>query len=63
MQTQRASERPTSWWLKTLERRRERMHSEYLDLSEPVSWASPEEQAAAVKFFNAAFRAEESGLR
>lgn len=39
------------------------MHEEYLDLSEPVTWASGAERAAAVNFFNAAFRAEESGLR
>lgn len=63
MQAQRANERPTTWWLKTLERRRERMHAEYLDLSEPVSWESEAERLGAVKFFNAAFRAEESGLR
>ncbi|MFZ5889709.1 MAG: ferritin-like domain-containing protein [Myxococcota bacterium] len=59
----RASERPTSWWLAALQRRRERMQDEYLDLSQAVPWSSAEEQAAAVKFFNAAFRAEESGLR
>jgi hypothetical protein len=59
----RVSARPTSWWLQTLERRRERMQKEHLDLSAPVRWSSAREQAAAVKFFNAAFRAEESGLR
>lgn len=39
------------------------MDAEKLDLSQPISFASPEEQAAAIAFFNAAFRAEESGLR
>ena len=39
------------------------MHEERLDLSVPVTWDSPEEQTAAIAFFNAAFRAEESGLR
>jgi hypothetical protein len=39
------------------------MHEEELDLSTPVVWETAEEQAAAVAFFNAAFRAEESGLR
>lgn len=39
------------------------MQEEHLDLSAPVRWSSAREQAAAVKFFNAAFRAEESGLR
>jgi hypothetical protein len=54
---------PTSTWLRFLRQRRERMHAETLDLSTPITWASPEEQRAAIAFFNAAFRAEESGLR
>jgi hypothetical protein len=55
--------RPTAWWLEQLRKRRERMLDEKLDLSEPIAFTSPEERAAAVAFFNAAFRAEESGLR
>src|SRR5580658_4227199 len=55
--------RPTAWWLEQLRKRRERMLDEKLDLSEPITFSSPEERAAAVAFFNAAFRAEESGLR
>jgi len=39
------------------------MLDEKLDLSEPIAFSSSEERAAAVAFFNAAFRAEESGLR
>lgn len=39
------------------------MHDEYLDLSEKIEFESEDERRAAVKFFNAAFRAEESGLR
>ncbi|MCL2450320.1 MAG: ferritin-like domain-containing protein [Polyangiaceae bacterium] len=39
------------------------MTDEKLDLSCPVDFASDEERRAAVAFFNAAFRAEESGLR
>ncbi len=39
------------------------MDEEKLDLSVPITWDSPEEQQAAIAFFNAAFRAEESGLR
>jgi hypothetical protein len=39
------------------------MHYETLDLSKPVEWESEAEREAAVAFFNAAFRAEESGLR
>jgi hypothetical protein len=39
------------------------MSAEELDLSQPPAFASPEEQEAAIAFFNAAFRAEESGLR
>jgi len=57
------SERSTGWWLSALRRRRERMHYEKLDLSQPVEWESEAERTAAVAFFNAAFRAEESGLR
>jgi len=55
--------RPTSWWLETLRKRRARMHGEALDLSRPIAFDSPEDRRAAVAFFNAAFRAEESGLR
>jgi hypothetical protein len=58
----RPSGRPTAWWLETLRRRAERMSYERLELSERIVWKSLEEQRAAVKFFNAAFRAEESGL-
>ncbi|HTJ81330.1 MAG TPA: ferritin-like domain-containing protein, partial [Polyangiaceae bacterium] len=39
------------------------MYEEKLDLATPITWASEEERNAAVAFFNAAFRAEESGLR
>lgn len=39
------------------------MHDEYLDLSAPLEFKNAEEKRAALKFFNAAFRAEESGLR
>ncbi len=57
------SHRPTSFWLRLLEQRRARIHDEKLDLSVPIEWDSPEEQDAAIRFFNAAFAAEESGLR
>ena len=53
----------TSDWLRLLRKRRERMYAETLDLSMPIVWESPEEREAAIAFFNAAFRAEESGLR
>jgi hypothetical protein len=55
-------QRPTSWWLSMLRRRAARMYEEKLDLSQPIVWSSEEERIAAVAFFNAAFRAEESGL-
>jgi hypothetical protein len=58
-----ATHRSTSWWLNALKRRRERMYDEGLDLSRPVAWESEAERQAAIAFFNAAFRAEESGLR
>jgi hypothetical protein len=57
------ADRNTSFWLRLLRQRRERMHEEKLDLSVPIEWDTPEERQAAVAFFNAAFRAEESGLR
>jgi hypothetical protein len=56
-------QRPTSFWLALLKQRRERMYEEDLDLSQPVEWDGLEEQQAAIAFFNAALRAEESGLR
>lgn len=46
-----------------LERRAAKMHDESVDLSTPIRWSGEAERRAAVKFFNAAFRAEESGLR
>jgi hypothetical protein len=55
--------RPTSWWLSMLRRRAERMYEEHLDLATPIAWSSEGEREAAVRFFNAAYRAEESGLR
>ena len=57
------NDRPTAHWLRLLHQRRARMNDEKLDLSVPLTWDSPEEKAAAIAFFNAAFRAEESGLR
>jgi hypothetical protein len=56
-------DRPTSWWLAALRKRRERMRDERLDFSIPVTWETEEERRGAIAFFNAAFRAEESGLR
>lgn len=57
------NDRPTSFWHRLLVQRKARMYEEKLDLSQPIEWESPEEQQAAIAFFNAAFRAEESGLR
>lgn len=57
------ADRKTSFWLRLLRQRRERVNEETLDLSVPIQWDSPEERRAAIAFFNAAFRAEESGLR
>lgn len=59
----RSSDRPTSFWLRLLKQRRETMYGEHVDLSQPIEWASEAERQAAIAFFNAAFRAEESGLR
>jgi hypothetical protein len=56
-------ERPTSWWLGTLKRRSERQASERLELTPLPEWRDDTEREAAFRFFNAAFRAEESGIR
>ena len=56
-------ERPTSWWLSTLRRRSERQADERLDTSTVAVWETEDERRAALRFFNAAFRAEESGIR
>src|SRR5690606_25151503 len=56
-----AVDRPTRWWRETLERRAERAHTD-LELGGPPPYESDPERAAAVKFFNAAYRAEQSGL-
>ena len=58
----KGSRRSTAWWLRMLRRRAERMYDEKLDLSEPIVFSSEVERTAAIAFFNAAFRAEESGL-
>jgi hypothetical protein len=55
--------RGTGFWLEALRRRARRLDEEGLRLDEPIHWSSEKERAAAVRFFNAAFRAEESGLR
>lgn len=55
--------RPTSFWLSALRKRAARMYDEKLELDAPVQFRDELQRRAAVKFFNAAFRAEESGLR
>src|SRR6187401_120008 len=55
--------RPTSFWLAALRKRAAKMYDEKLDLDAPVTFSDEVTRRAAVKFFNAAFRAEESGLR
>jgi hypothetical protein len=54
-------ERPTSWWLAALRRRAVRMHDDYL-ADGPIEFESDAEREACIRFFNAAYRAEESGL-
>jgi hypothetical protein len=56
------AQRPTSWWLETLRRRAERMYEHEPEWGE-AEFASDEEREACINFFNAAYRAEESGLR
>ena len=55
--------RPTSWWLAALERRAARMYESHDPVTEPPSFETEAERRAAIKFFNAALRAEESGIR
>lgn len=57
-----AAERPTSWWLATLRKRADKRAEDPKELQAPVAFSSERERAAALKFFNAAYRAEESGL-
>lgn len=57
-----APDRPTSWWLKTLERRARQQDTDELDLRGPPPYTDPEVRRAAIKFFNAAYRAEQSGI-
>ena len=55
--------RTTQWWLDKLRQRAAGMYDEHLDLSVPIEFADEAERDAAVRFFNAAYRAEESGLK
>ena len=55
--------RPTSWWLSALRRRAQRLDRHYDEPLPPLRFDSDVQRRAAVKFFNAAFRAEESGIR
>lgn len=59
-----ASTRDTAWWLAVLRRRALKLAEEpgFAELAPPV-FRDDAERRAAVAFFNAAFRAEESGLR
>ena len=53
--------RPTRWWLDKLRARAAGPQDE-LDFSHPIVFDSESQREAAIRFFNAAFRAEESGL-
>jgi hypothetical protein len=55
--------RPTAWWLSALERRAARMYDAHDQALAKPSFDSEVERRAAIKFFNAALRAEESGIR
>ncbi len=56
------TQRSTAWWLETLKKREGRMGEEKLHHDVKLTFDSPEEREACVRFFNAAYRAEESGL-
>jgi rubrerythrin len=53
--------RTTQFWLEALERRRTRIETHAPLERAPIEFQSEEERIAAVRFFNAALRAEESG--
>lgn len=55
--------RPTSWWLAALQRRAARMYDAHGPELPKATFESDVERRAAIKFFNAALRAEESGIR
>jgi hypothetical protein len=55
--------RPTSWWLSALRRRAETVYDHQPDFSGPIELSSDAEREACISFFNAAYRAEESGER
>lgn len=57
------AQRGTGFWLEALRRRARKLDDGDLRLDEPIRWESERERAAAIRFFNAALRAEESGLR
>lgn len=57
----RVADRPTSWWLATLKRRAVQRPPDSLS-QDAIPFEDDVVRAAAVKFFNAAYRAEESGL-
>lgn len=55
------SRRPGSWWLDTLRKRAPSRRGDAWDGGPPPTFASDAERRAAIKYFNAAFRAEQSG--
>lgn len=55
--------RPTAWWLDALRRRAARMYDSHPEALQPATFDTDVERRAAIKFFNAALRAEESGIR
>jgi hypothetical protein len=57
-----ATQRPTAWWLDVLRRRAGKMERNDAEGVPPTAFDSEREREAAIRFFNAAFRAEESGL-
>jgi rubrerythrin len=53
----------TRFWLDSLVRRRPRIDNHAPYAHEPLTFASDAERASAIRFFNAAIRAEESGFQ
>lgn len=57
-----AVDRPTRWWKETLERRARHQQSDGLVMAGPPPYLDEPQRSAAIKFFNAAYRAEQSGI-
>ncbi len=54
-------QRPDAWWLQTLRKRAKARRSSWQEVECAPQFAGDEQRRATIKYFNAAFRAEQSG--